>query len=379
MQIKLNSLTLSQERNILGLSRDELHSLMLNLESQPKRASMRVNQIWSWVYCHGVSSFDQMTNIDKNLRSNLQKFYNISRPTIEKKEVSGDGTTKYLFCLEDKTKIETVFIPEEKRSTLCISSQVGCTLNCSFCHTGTQKLVRNLSSQEIVGQVIAVYDDLDLWKKMRGEGGKSSYFEIITNIVFMGMGEPLLNYEEVKKACVVLMDDSGLDFSRRRITLSTAGIVPKIKIAHEEIGCMIAVSLHATENKTRDILVPINKKWNLEQLLGSLRDDVKLRNSERVTFEYVMLDGVNDTKEDAHRLVRLLQGLPSKINLIPFNNWTGSQYKRSSSDRIKAFRDIIIKSRIPSPIRRPRGEDIMAACGQLKSNSLKEKQVYEKN
>ena len=373
MQIKLNSLPLSQERNILGLSKDELHSFMLGLETQHKRASMRVNQIWSWVYCHGVSSFDHMTNIDKNLRSKLQKFLNISRPTIEKKEVSNDGTTKYLFCLEDQTKIETVFIPEEKRSTLCISSQVGCTLNCSFCHTGTQKLVRNLTSQEIVGQVIAVYDDLDLWKKMKSEGGQSSHFEIITNIVFMGMGEPLLNYEEVKKACVVLMDDSGLDFSRRRITLSTAGIVPKIKIAHEEIGCMIAVSLHATENKTRDILVPINKKWNLEQLLGSLRDDVKLRNSERVTFEYVMLDGVNDTKEDAHRLVRLLQGLPSKINLIPFNNWTGSQYKRSSSDRIKAFRDIIIKSRLPSPIRRPRGEDIMAACGQLKSNSLKEK------
>ena len=373
MQIKLNSLPLSQERNILGLSKDELHSFMLGLETQHKRASMRVNQIWSWIYCHGVSSFSDMTNIDKNLRSKLQKFFKISRPTIEKKEVSDDGTTKYLFCLEDQTKIETVFIPEEKRSTLCISSQVGCTLNCSFCHTGTQKLVRNLSSQEIVGQVIAVYDDLDLWKKMKSEGGQSSHFEIITNIVFMGMGEPLLNYEEVKKACGILMDNKGLDFSRRRITLSTAGIVPKIKIAHEEIGCMIAVSLHATENKTRDILVPINKKWNLEQLLGSLRDDVKLRNSERVTFEYVMLDGVNDTKEDAHRLVRLLQGLPSKINLIPFNNWTGSQYKRSSSDRIKAFRDIIIKSRIPSPIRRPRGEDIMAACGQLKSNSIKEK------
>ena len=189
----------------------------------------------------------------------------------------------------------------------------------------------------------------------------------------MGMGEPLLNYEEVKKACNILMDNKGLDFSRRRITLSTAGIVPKIKMAHEEIGCMIAVSLHATEDKTRDVLVPINKKWNLDKLLSSLRNDVNLRNSERVTFEYVMLDGVNDTKEDAHRLVRLLQGLPSKINLIPFNTWTGSQYRRSSSDRIKAFRDIIIKSRLPSPVRKPRGEDIMAACGQLKSSSLKDK------
>ena len=373
MQIKLTSVTNCQEINILGLSKDELLSLILDFETQPRRASMRVNQIWSWIYSHGINSFDKMTNIDKKLLSKLKKVFNISRPAIEKKEISNDGTIKYLFCLEDQSKIETVFIPEEKRSTLCISSQVGCTLNCSFCHTGTQKLVRNLSSQEIVGQVIAVYDDLGLWEKKRVNSSHSSCFEIITNIVFMGMGEPLLNYEEVKKACSVLMDNKGLDFSRRRITLSTAGIVPKIKTAHEEIGCMIAISLHATENKTRDILVPINKKWNLEQLLGSLRDDVKLRNSERVTFEYVMLDGVNDTKEDAQRLVRLLQGLPSKINLIPFNNWTGSQYKRSSLDRIKAFRDIIIKSRLPSPIRKPRGEDIMAACGQLKSNSVKEK------
>ncbi len=373
MQIKLTSVTNCQEINILGLSKDELLSLILDFETQPKRASMRVNQIWSWIYSHGINSFDKMTNIDKKLLSKLKKVFNISTPAIEKKEISNDGTIKYLFCLEDQSKIETVFIPEEKRSTLCISSQVGCTLNCSFCHTGTQKLVRNLSSQEIVGQVIAVYDDLELWEKKRMRSNDTSCFEIITNIVFMGMGEPLLNYEEVKKACSVLMDNKGLDFSRRRITLSTAGIVPKIKTAHEEIGCMIAISLHATENKTRDILVPINKKWNLEQLLGSLRDDVQLRNSERVTFEYVMLDRINDSKEDAHRLVRLLQGLPSKVNLIPFNTWTGSQYKRSSSDRIKAFRDIIIKSRLPSPIRRPRGEDIMAACGQLKSKSIKEK------
>ncbi len=369
----MTSLTHSQKRNILGLGKEELLSLMTNFEVQPKRASMRVTQLWSWIYCHGLRSFDNMTNIDKNLREKLKKAFKISRPNIEKKEVSNDGTTKYLFCLEDKSKVETVFIPEERRSTLCISSQVGCTLSCSFCHTGTQRLVRNLSSQEIIGQVIAVYDDLDLWKKMKTEGVQSSFFEIITNIVFMGMGEPLLNYEEVKKACDVLMDDKGLDFSRRRITLSTAGIVPKIKMAHEEIGCMIAVSLHATEDKTRDILVPINKKWNLKELISSLKDDVKLRNSERVTFEYVMLDGVNDTNEDAYRLVRLLKGLPSKINLIPFNNWTGSQYKRSSTNRINAFRDIIIKSRLPSPIRKPRGEDIMAACGQLKSSSVKEK------
>ena len=373
MQIKLTSLTYSRKHNILGLGKHELLLLMTDFETQPKRASMRVNQLWSWIYCHGIRSFDNMTNIDKNLREKLKNVFKISRPNIEKKEVSNDGTIKYLFCLEDQSKIETVFIPEETRSTLCISSQVGCTLSCSFCHTGTQKLVRNLSSQEIIGQVIAVYDDLDLWKKIKTEGTQSSFLQVITNIVFMGMGEPLLNYEEVKKACNVLMDSKGLDFSRRRITLSTAGIVPKIKKAHDEIGCMIAVSLHATEDKTRDTLVPINKKWNLKQLISSLKDDVKLRNSERITFEYVMLDGVNDTNEDAHRLVRLLKGLPSKVNLIPFNSWTGSQYKRSSTDRIKAFRDIIIKSKLPSPIRKPRGEDIMAACGQLKSSSIKEK------
>lgn len=373
MQIKLTSPSVLKERNILGLSREELLSFMLELEKHPKRASMRVSQLWSWIYCHGLTSFEKMTNIDKNLRAKLTKDFNVLRPNIEKKEISNDGTIKYLFCLDDNSKIETVFIPEETRSTLCISSQVGCTLNCSFCHTGTQKLVRNLSCREIIGQVIAVYDDLDLWDKMKNGNGISSYFEVITNIVFMGMGEPLLNYEEVKKACNILMDNKGLDFSRRRITLSTAGIVPKIKIAHEEIGCMIAVSLHATNDKTRDILVPINKKWNLERLLVSLKNDVKLRNSERITFEYVMLEGVNDTKEDAERLVKLLQGLPSKINLIPFNSWTGSNYKRSSSDRIKAFRDIIVKSRIPSPIRKPRGEDIMAACGQLKSSSVRVK------
>ncbi len=373
MQIKLTSPTYSRKHNILGLGKHELLLLMLEFETQPKRASMRVNQVWSWIYCHGIRSFDNMTNIDKNLRAKLKNVFKISLPNIEKKEVSNDGTIKYLFCLEDQSKIETVFIPEKTRSTLCISSQVGCTLSCSFCHTGTQKLVRNLSSQEIIGQVIAVYDDLDLWEKIKAEGSRSSFFKVITNIVFMGMGEPLLNYEEVKKACNVLMDSKGLDFSRRRITLSTAGVVPKIKKAHDEIGCMIAVSLHATEDKTRNDLVPINKKWNLKQLISSLKDDVKLRNSERITFEYVMLDGVNDTNEDAHRLVRLLKGLPSKVNLIPFNSWTGSQYKRSSTDRIKAFRDVIIKSRLPSPIRKPRGEDIMAACGQLKSSSIKEK------
>ena len=360
---------LKSKKNIRSLSLDELKEFFVDQGDK----AFRGKQVYEWLWKKSARTFEEMTNLATPTRTLLDEHFCINHVEISNVQKSNDRTIKSAFQLADNKTVEGVLIPTKTRMTACISSQVGCTLNCSFCHTGTQKLVRNLSSQEIVGQVIAVYDDLGLWEKKRVNSSHSSCFEIITNIVFMGMGEPLLNYEEVKKACGILMDNKGLDFSRRRITLSTAGIVPKIKTAHEEIGCMIAVSLHATENKTRDILVPINKKWNLEQLLGSLRDDVKLRNSERVTFEYVMLDGVNDTKEDAQRLVRLLQGLPSKINLIPFNNWTGSQYKRSSLDRIKAFRDIVIKSRLPSPIRKPRGEDIMAACGQLKSNSVKEK------
>ncbi len=361
----------SQKKNLIGLSEKELYESILKLKTPEKKASMRTKQLWSWIYCHGKKNFSSMSNIDKVFRGNLEDNFSLNRLKIEHKEKSSDGTVKYLFSLQDNSKIETVFIPEKKRSTLCISSQVGCTLNCSFCHTGTQKLVRNLTAEEIVGQLIAVYDDLDQWEKVKNTDDGLSNYQIITNIVFMGMGEPLLNYTEVKKSIMVLMNNKGLDFSRRRITLSTAGVVPLIKKAHDELGCMIAISLHATEDKTRNILVPLNKKWPIDILIKTLKDDIRLRNSERITFEYVMLKDVNDTEIDAKRLVKIIQGLPSKINLIPFNRWNGSVYERSPEKKIQAFSEIIKKAGFPSPVRVPRGEDIMAACGQLKSNTQK--------
>ncbi len=362
---------LTNKKNLIGISEKELYQSFLELKIPEKKASMRAKQIWSWVYCHGKKDFSEMNNIDKAFRNDLTDNFSLDRLKIERKEKSLDGTIKYLFSLNDNSKIETVFIPEKKRSTLCISSQVGCTLNCAFCHTGTQKLVRNLTAEEIVGQLMAVYDDLDHWEKSKKINNGLSNYQIITNIVFMGMGEPLLNYSEVKKAVMVLKNDKGLDFSRRRITLSTAGVVPFIKKAHDELGCMIAISLHATEDKTRNILVPLNKKWPIASLIKTLKNDLSLRNSERITFEYVMLKDVNDTEVDAKRLIKIIQGLPSKINLIPFNKWVGSGYERSSQKKIQAFSEIIKKAGFPSPVRVPRGEDIMAACGQLKSDSLK--------
>ena len=364
---------LIKKKNMIGLSEKELYDSILELKIPEKKASMRTKQLWSWIYCHGKKDFSEMSNIDKVFRGNLKDNFSLERLKIEQKEKSLDGTIKYLFSLNDNSKIETVFIPEKKRSTLCISSQVGCTLNCSFCHTGTQKLVRNLTSEEIVGQLIAVYDDLEHWEKSKKINDGLSNFQIITNIVFMGMGEPLLNYSEVKKAVMILMNDKGLDFSRRRITLSTAGVVPYIKKAHDELGCMIAISLHATDDKTRNILVPLNKKWPIDAIIKTLKDDLKLRNSERITFEYVMLKDVNDTEFDAKRLVKIIQGLPSKINLIPFNKWVGSGYERSPQKKIQAFSQIIKKAGFPSPVRAPRGEDIMAACGQLKSSTVKKR------
>ena len=261
-------------------------------------------------------------------------------------------------------EVETVYIPEENRGTLCISSQVGCTLTCSFCHTGTQKLVRNLTAGEIVGQVMVARDDLGEWPK---PGEPKDETRLVSNVVLMGMGEPLYNFDNVRDAMKVVMDGEGISLSRRRITLSTSGIVPEIAKTAEEIGCLLAVSFHATEDATRDRLVPVNKKWNIETLLNALRDYPRLSNSERITFEYVMLDGVNDSDADARRLVKLIRGIPAKINLIPFNEWPGAPYKRSSWERIEAFADIVHKAGYASPIRTPRGEDIMAACGQLKS------------
>ncbi|MCJ1898808.1 MULTISPECIES: 23S rRNA (adenine(2503)-C(2))-methyltransferase RlmN [Paracoccus] len=351
-------------RNLVGLTRAQLHEALIEAGTPERQAKMRVGQIWQWIYHWGVRDFAQMTNLAKDYRALLAERFDIALPEIVTRQISADGTRKYLLRINGGHEVETVYIPEENRGTLCISSQVGCTLTCSFCHTGTQKLVRNLTAGEIVGQVLVARDDLGEWPK---PGAPKDETRLVSNVVLMGMGEPLYNFDNVRDAMKVVMDGEGISLSRRRITLSTSGIVPEIAKTAEEIGCLLAVSFHATTDETRDTLVPVNKKWNIETLLNALRDYPRLSNSERITFEYVMLDGVNDSDEDARRLVRLIRGIPAKVNLIPFNEWPGSPYRRSSWERIEAFADIVHKAGYASPIRTPRGEDIMAACGQLKS------------
>ncbi|MFT6932980.1 MAG: 23S rRNA (adenine2503-C2)-methyltransferase, partial [Paracoccaceae bacterium] len=306
-----------------------------------------------------------MSNLAKPYRTLLSENFVIAIPEVVTRDVSEDGTRKYLVRIAGGHEVEVVYIPETDRGTLCISSQVGCTLTCPFCHTGTQKLVRNLTSGEIVGQIMLARDDLNEWPEL-GRAPKNET-RLLSNVVLMGMGEPLYNFENVRDAMKIAMDPEGISLSRRRITLSTSGVVPEIARTAQEIGCLLAVSFHATTDETRDKLVPINKRWNIETLLDTLRTYPKVSNSERITFEYVMLKGVNDTDEDAHRLVKLIEGIPAKINLIPFNEWPGAPYERSSNNRIRAFADIIYNAGYASPIRKPRGEDIMAACGQLKS------------
>lgn len=350
--------------NIVGLTRDQLRDALIAAGTPERQAKMRVGQVWQWVYHWGVRDFAQMTNLAKDYRALLADNFEIALPDIVTKQVSADGTRKYLLRIAGGHEVETVYIPEENRGTLCISSQVGCTLTCSFCHTGTQKLVRNLTAGEIVGQVMVARDDLGEWPV---PGAPKDETRLVSNVVLMGMGEPLYNFDNVRDAMKVVMDGEGLTLSRRRITLSTSGIVPEIAKTAEEIGCLLAVSFHATTDEVRDRLVPVNKKWNIATLLNALRDYPRLSNSERITFEYVMLKGVNDSDADARRLVKLIAGIPAKINLIPFNEWPGSPYERSDWDRIEAFADIIYKAGYASPIRTPRGEDIMAACGQLKS------------
>jgi len=312
-----------------------------------------------------VRDFDLMSNLAKDYRAKLAEHFVIEVPEVVSRQVSEDGTRKYLVRIAGGHEVETVYIPEEGRGTLCISSQVGCTLTCSFCHTGTQRLVRNLTAGEIIGQVMLARDDLDEWPELGRAPRDTS--RLLSNIVLMGMGEPLYNFEGVRDAMKIAMDPEGIALSRRRITLSTSGVVPEIARTAQEIGCLLAVSFHATTDEVRDKLVPINKRWNIEALLNALREYPRISNSERITFEYVMLDGVNDSDEDAHRLVNLIKGIPAKINLIPFNEWPGAPYKRSSNNRIRAFSEIVYKAGYASPIRKPRGEDIMAACGQLKS------------
>jgi 23S rRNA (adenine2503-C2)-methyltransferase len=355
--------------NLIGMSRDQMRDALIAAGAPEKQANMRVSQIWGWLYQKGVADPALMTNLAKGFRELLADNFRITRPEIVTRQVSEDGTRKYLLRIDGGHEVEAVYIPEENRGTLCISSQVGCTLTCTFCHTGTQTLVRNLTVAEIVGQILICRDDLDEWSKDPGDK------RLVSNIVLMGMGEPLYNTNNVRDAMLIAMDNEGLSLSRRRITLSTSGVVPEIIRAGEEIGCMLAISFHATTDAVRDKLVPINKKWNIEALLDACRNYPRLSNSERITFEYVMLKGVNDSDADARRLVKLIGGIPAKINLIPFNPWPDAPYERSDWERIEAFAEIVNNAGYASPVRTPRGQDIMAACGQLKSATERVRRV----
>ena len=350
--------------SLMGLPREQLSEALNILDIPEKQKNMRLNQVWGWLYNKGSKSIDEMTTLSLDLRRELEDHFDLSRPKISEDQISKDGTRKWLLKFKDGSEVETVFIPDNDRGTLCVSSQVGCTLNCTFCHTGTQKLVRNLTAQEIVAQVVVAKDYLKEWNPEPRQ---------ITNIVMMGMGEPLYNFENVRDGIITMADDAGLSISKRRITLSTSGIVPMIKSAGEEIGSMLAISLHATQNDLRNEIVPINKKYPIEELLDACKNYPSLSNSKRITFEYVMLKGINDSLSEARDLVKLISGIPAKINLIPFNPWPGSSYECSDWDQIEKFGDIVNRGGYASPIRIPRGSDISAACGQLKSDSKKEK------
>jgi len=367
--------------SLIGLSKPQLAMALTTAGiASDKEARMRASQLWNWLYVNGVTDFDRMTNVAKPVRQKLGDAFILDRPEIVTEQVSTDGTRKWLFRFRDPAnpnhppvEVETVYIPEQDRGTLCVSSQVGCTLTCSFCHTGTQKLVRNLTAGEILGQILMARERLgDFPGGSRPDDGglvPSGETRAITNIVMMGMGEPLYNYENVKQALLIASAGDGMSLSKRRITLSTSGVVPYIEPTGREIDVMLAISLHATNNDLRDVLVPINKKWPLEELLDACRNYPGLSNARRITFEYVMLDGINDSDAEARELVRLLAGIPAKINLIPFNPWPGANYGTSPSSRIERFADIVNKAGYASPVRTPRGRDIFAACGQLKSES----------
>ncbi len=351
--------------SLAGLTCAEIAARLTDIGVPAGKARMRADQLWCWIYHYGVTDFAAMTNVAKELRADLDRAYSLARPQILDEQVSADGTRKWLIGLGPGVEVECVFIPDVAASgALCVSSQVGCTLNCTFCHTGTQALVRNLTAAEIVAQVMIARDAL-------GEWPTSNENRKLTNIVFMGMGEPLYNLDEVAKAIEIISDGDGISISRRRITVSTAGVAPKIPELGETTGAMLAISLHATNDELRNALVPLNKKYNLEALFAAIRDYPGLSNSKRVTFEYVMLKGVNDTPAEAKALVRLLAGVPSKINLIPFNPWPGAPYECSDWTAIEAFAAILNRAGYASPIRTPRGRDILAACGQLRSESVK--------
>jgi 23S rRNA (adenine2503-C2)-methyltransferase len=361
-----------RQESLLGLGGAELASRLGALGVPERQIRMRVSQLWSWLYVRGQTDTAAMTDIGKDLRAKLGEAFTLARPTIVTEQISVDGTRKWLLRLDDGKEVETVYIPEEDRGTLCISSQVGCTLTCSFCHTGTQRLVRNLTSGEIVGQIMLARDRLGDWPGASAPDprGLPDADRKITNVVLMGMGEPLYNFDNVRDACLVAADGKGLSISKRRITLSTSGVVPEIPRWGEEAGTMLAISLHAVRDELRDRLVPINKKWPLKDLLAACRAYPGLSNAKRITFEYVMLKGVNDSIADAKELVRLLAKIPAKINLIPFNPWPDAPYECSDWDEIEKFAEVVNRAGYASPVRSPRGRDIMAACGQLKSASV---------
>ena len=355
--------------SLCGADKEALDAALAQAGVPDKQIKMRRQQIWSWLYTHGVHDFDAMRNVAKTVRAGLAENFSLARLDVAQVQYSDDGTRKWLYRLGDGKEIETVYIPEAGRGTLCVSSQVGCTLACRFCHTGTQRLIRNLTTAEITGQLVAARDALDDWPT--GSASNTGTRKI-TNIVMMGMGEPLYNTDNVIAALNVMSDGDGLALSRRRITLSTSGVVPDIARMGAETGVMLAISLHAVRDDLRDELVPLNKKYPIADLLDACRAYPGLSNARRITFEYVMLKGVNDTDADARELVRLLAGIPAKINIIPFNPWPNSPYECAEWDRIEAFADIVNRAGYASPVRTPRGRDIMAACGQLKSQSVKE-------
>jgi len=366
--------------SLVGRSRAQLAAALAELGVPSAHRNMRVQQLWHWLYVRGVTTFEVMTSVSKELRAALENRFTLARPEVVAEQISVDGTRKWLLRLPGENpekrphEVECVYIPETGRGTLCVSSQVGCTLNCTFCHTGTQRLVRNLTAGEIVGQIMVARDRLGDWPGERPpegaiiptDGGRS-----VTNIVMMGMGEPLYNFEAVRDALLVVADNEGIAISKRKITVSTSGVVPNIKRTGEEIGVMLAVSLHAVRNDLRNELVPLNRKYPIEMLLEACRNYPGLTNAKRITFEYVMLKGINDSLSDAKALVRLLAGIPAKINLIPFNPWPGARHECADWETIERFSEVVFNAGYSAPVRTPRGRDILAACGQLKSATEK--------
>lgn len=362
-----------EKKSLVGMDREALQDCFRDLGVPEKALRMRASQVWNWIYTRGASNIDDLTTLSKDLRAGLSERFTLARPEIVEEQISEDGTRKWLIRFGPGVEAETVFIPDDRRGTLCISAQVGCTLNCSFCHTGTQNLVRNLTAGEVIAQFLIAKDALEEWPDFQDKEEKGKRPRNITNIVMMGMGEPLYNFDNVREALLTFADSDGFAISKRRITLSTSGVVPEIGRMGAETGVMLAISLHGVRDEVRDTLVPINRKYPIKELMQACRDYPGLSNSRRITFEYVMLKDINDSIADAKALVRLLAKIPSKINLIPFNPWPGSNYECSDWAQIEKFAEVINRAGYASPIRTPRGRDIMAACGQLKSESIKQR------